>query len=199
MADRATLPHAAARTQGSIPCPRPRTRTRIPALSGTGDIKANDVRILAIKAGQLTDKTYGGATKSAGTGIPVIASVHRNAASGVKGANGGSFAYQKVASLSVPAGKWALVATAWVMNYSAPGGTILRCKLVAGASKDSVQLTYPLGVGNRDGFELSTVHAFSSTGVATLLCGQGASSDQLEIQSVKITAVKAGTLTSASL
>jgi hypothetical protein len=166
----------------------------------TGDVTANDVRITAIKAGKLSNLRFGAGTTTAGTGIPVISSVRRDGAAGVKGANGGPFQFAKVASYTLPAGKWALVATAWVQNFSAPNGTELQCKLEAGSSTDIVHVIYPLSsLGTVDGFELATVHTFSSGGTVTLLCGDTAATDQLEIQFTKITAIKAGTLSTEGL
>jgi hypothetical protein len=164
-----------------------------------GDVTANDIRITAIKAGKLSNLRYGGSTTSAGTGIPIISSVRRDGAVGVKGANGGPFTFAKVASYSLVAGKWALVATAWLRNFTAPDGTVVQCKLVAGSSRDTAHVTLPLSIGSVDGFELATVHTFSSSGTVTLLCGDSASTSQVEIQFIKITAIKAGTLSTEGL
>jgi hypothetical protein len=71
----------------------------------------------------------------------------------------------------------------------------VRCKLVAGSSTDTAHVFLPLSTGAVDGFELATVHTFSSPGTVTVLCGDTALIGQVEIQFVKITAIKAGTLT----
>jgi hypothetical protein len=46
---------------------------------------------------------------------------------------------------------------------------------------------------------LSTVFTSSASKTATLLCGDDQSTDQVEVQFAKITAIQAGTLTIASI
>jgi hypothetical protein len=170
-------------------------RLRCDSGNADGAVEAHDVRILAIKAGKLTNQAFGGSSATAGTGIPRIMSVHRDASDGVKG----SGLLAKVASLDLPAGHWSLLATGWLQNFTGPDPTTVQCKLVAGSGVDTVHVILPLSTGSVDGFVLSTVFTSSASKTATLLCGDDQSTDQVEVQFAKITAIQAGTLTIASI
>ncbi|MFL5798455.1 MAG: hypothetical protein ACJ77A_11055 [Actinomycetota bacterium] len=141
---------------------------RCESTAGTGDVKANLLRMTAIQAGTLTDKTIGGSTHTSGSGIPLVVTAHATAPVDLSGGTLGT-----VASVQLPEGPWFVMADLWARDT--------------------------LSTGAVDGFELATVHTFSSPGAVTLLSGDTASTGQVEIQFVKITAIKAGSLSTEGL
>jgi hypothetical protein len=159
-------------------------------------VQARFIRITAIQAGKLTTQAVGSGAKTTGSGIPQIISVRRDPASNVKGANN----FSNVAQAKIPAGKWAFVATGSLSDITFPDATV-ECKIVAGADHDEAHLilTDTALVGSRDGFELEMTHVFSSPGTAALQCGSSAATSQVQIQFTKLTAIKAGTLTTAAI
>jgi hypothetical protein len=160
----------------------------------TSGVNASDIRITAIRGGALTNRQIGGAVTTVGSGIPVIVSAHKDNHSDIKG---GEFA--KVLSFPLPSGTWAFLVTAWVKNWTAAEAQV-QCRVSAGSSVDTAHLILDQGTGEYDGFELALVHTFASTGNVLLECeALGASTGQAQISFVKITAIRAGTLSTVGL
>ena len=132
----------------------------------------------------------GSAASSAPTPPVIIA----GAKSGVVIITGAS----TVARLSLPAGSWSVYAKADVSTQG--GGPVeLHCTLQAGSSTD---LTLPqLESGGTSAFteniSLSVAHRFLSPGRAVLSCNSFGVT--VDVSSIKITAIKAGTLTLVKL
>jgi hypothetical protein len=105
-----------------------------------------------------------------------------------------------VASLSVPAGKYAIWAKGW-FNNGGPDRIQLDCRLVAGADYD--QSLFQLEPGgatavNMTAVPLEVVHQFTGAGVIELMCDAGVAVGP-SANHVKIVAVKADTLSNVAL
>ncbi len=92
-----------------------------------------------------------------------------------------------IGKLSLPAGGWVIFAKADALPVS--GTAQLLCKLTAGNSEDQ---TPPEPSAFLENFALSIAHTFTRPGSATLTCDSFSAT--VNLIKVKITAIKAGTL-----
>jgi hypothetical protein len=102
-----------------------------------------------------------------------------------------------VASMSLGRGSWAIFAKAYLQGGSA--AVLMNCQLIAGGDFD---ITRPeLEAGGTSAFSqsiaLSVVHKFTSTGSVRFRCATFGV--PVTVNFIKITAIKAGTLTNAQL
>ena len=98
-----------------------------------------------------------------------------------------------VATLPLPAGSWAIFAKADTTTQG--GGPVeLHCQLVAGTSSDHTDPELEAGgtAAFTENIALNVAHAFSAPGSAKLNCDS--SGVTVDVVSIKITAIKAGTL-----
>ena len=129
-----------------------------------------------------------GADRSAaGTTIPVIKS----------GFNDGpvqlSTNMTKIAALRLPKGSWAIFGKLYV--HAEPNATTVQCELIAGAHRDASWVS--LGSASIHTLALDVAHTFSTKGAVKLQC-QDHGYD-VNAWSIKITAIKAGTLANIDL
>jgi hypothetical protein len=98
-----------------------------------------------------------------------------------------------VAKLPLPAGGWAIFAKADASTQG--GGPVqLHCQLKAGTSTDHTDPELEAGgsAAFDENIALNVAHKFSAPGSATLACNS--SGVTVDMVSIKITAIKAGTL-----
>jgi broad specificity polyphosphatase/5'/3'-nucleotidase SurE len=103
-----------------------------------------------------------------------------------------------VARLPLPAGSWAIFAKA---DTSTQGGTAVEfhCTLIAGNSVDHTDPELEQGGSSAftENIALNVAHRFSGPGSASLVCNS--SGFTVDVSSIKITAIKAGTMTIVGL
>jgi len=134
---------------------------------------------------------------AAAAGTPVIKSGFKDGPVTVNSSN-----FKTVASMSLGPGSWVMFGKVFVENFDSSANN-MTCELLAGTNAtgedfDLVSLTLePLsnGVFIQD-IALNVVHHFSSTGKVRLLCSGSAT---MRLAYIKITAIKAGTLTNVQL
>lgn len=127
------------------------------------------------------------------TPSPVIVAGFKNGPVAISGTG-----LQTVATMHVPAGKWAIFGKAWLLNLDdvnlAPD-----CRLVAGTSSDSARggLGHNHNDVNTMNVSLNVIHTFRTAGTVMMKCN--VFSVHVQVNSIKITAIKAGKLTSGGL
>jgi hypothetical protein len=102
-----------------------------------------------------------------------------------------------VASMPLAQGSWAIFAKAWLHGGSNP--SLVTCNLTAGADYDNATTALETGASSAyaEPIALNVGHKFASAGSVTLACTN--SSGTVSANYIKITAVKAGTLTIVKL
>jgi hypothetical protein len=149
-----------------------------------------NTRIVAVRAGHLTNRQVGGPVFDYGSGTPRIISAFRDDA----GAFGSTAT--TLASLALPAGSWLLFAKL----YGAPDlqGLHARCKLAAGAGIDSVDEA--LAAGAYSVMSLIGAHTLGAGGgTARLVCSAGSPGFTVQARWVKLTAIAASSVTQRAL
>jgi hypothetical protein len=124
---------------------------------------------------------------------PVIVSGFKNGPVLVTGSG-----LKTIATMHVPSGHWAISGKAWALNL---GSVFLEvdCRLVAGTSSDSSR---PVVGPNGQNVSAATlafnvIHTFKTAGTVTVRCNSFGVS--LQVNQIKITAIKAGKLTNSKL
>jgi len=124
---------------------------------------------------------------------PVIVAGFKNGPVSVTGSG-----LKTIATMHVPAGRWAIFGKAWLLNLDdvdlAPD-----CRLVAGTSSDSARggLGHNHNDVNTMNVSLNVIHTFRTAGTVTMKCN--VFNVHVQANSIKITAIKAGKLTSGGL
>lgn len=149
------------------------------------------VRIIAVQAGKLVRKTFGGSSSSAGSGTPTVITGHADGPLSLPG--GGASA--TLGTLALPAGKWLVSAKVAFQDGSA---LLATCRLVLGtANADQVDTRGgPTGFA---GVYLQGGHVYSSGGAAKLVCAAPGAAGAVKVYSIRITAVSASSLTQITL
>lgn len=135
-----------------------------------------------------------GATPAASAAAsPVIVAGFKNGPVQVTGTG-----LKAVATMHVPAGSWAIFAKAWVLNLSS-SYVEPDCRLVAGGASDSSRpVIEPNGQSaSAATLAFNVIHKFTSAGTAVVECN--AFGTDIQLNMIKITAVKAGQLTNGAL
>ncbi len=103
-----------------------------------------------------------------------------------------------VAKMSLAAGKWAIFAKAYLQDNGA-FTVLMNCQLVAGADFDITRPQLEAGGGNAysQSIALNVVHTFATSGAVRLKCATFGV--PVSVNFIKITAIKAGTLTNVQL
>ena len=131
-----------------------------------------------------------GAAQAAAT--PIIKTGFKNGPVTVTGST-----LKTVASMSLGAGNWAIFAKAFLHGGAAP--SVVTCQLTAGADFDPADAA--LETGPSTAFEqtiaLNVAHKFATAGSVTLACKSPGTT--VSVNFIKITAIKAGTLTIVQL
>lgn len=103
-------------------------------------------------------------------------------------------------TLNLKAGNWVIVAKAWLVTNGSSSNVFMDCLLTAGKNSDEVRPTIPPGNIQQAGqaITLNLVHSFSGSGgnVAFTCDSFGAA---IQANGIRITAIKAGTVTSETL
>jgi hypothetical protein len=176
------------RTIGSGGAARVRCSTSL-GTSG-GDMEISMIKIVALRLGTLVKGTLGGSFTTTGSGDPLV--IFGSKAGPVTVPATGT--NTTMASLSLPAGEWAITATAWVEDpVDLDVGSSLICRLVTPASVDVDQvgtLTLSQDLPQAKGIVLATVHAFTATGFARLRCKTTVS--QALVHDIRISALSTG-------
>jgi hypothetical protein len=150
------------------------------------------VRIIAVQAGKLVRKTFGGSSSSSGAGTPTVISGH---ADGPLSLAGGATA-TTLGTLALPAGKWMVSAKAVFQDGSA---FLVTCKLLLGSS-NADQVDSRGGPTGFAGMYLQGGHAFSSAGTAKLVCtDQAGAPGDVHAWYIRMTAISASSLTQVVL
>lgn len=164
----------------------------------TAEVAVRYVRLVAVKAGTLTDRAVGSATKVWGTGLPKIYAMHGRETDDWWTIIPNTSTPQTIISLPLPAGKYELSALVTPRLELAPADNIVvTCRLVAGSVVDTKHVA--LGdADSADVISLAATHAFASSGTVKLQC---AASGDLPVYAfyVKLVGVQAGTLTTKSI
>ncbi len=153
----------------------------------------NTVAIAAIKAGRLTNRALDSATEiTGGSGTPVVISGWSDDPRPI--ARGS--AWKTVRSLALPAGRWSLVATLWVVD-SMPASLSRRtsCRLRFGSDTDEARVRQNANITMDSTMVLTLTHASSSSGSAKLQCKRTGDPGSVTVNWLKITAIGAASLT----
>ena len=123
---------------------------------------------------------------------PVIKSGFKNGPVTVTGST-----LKTVASMSLGAGSWAIFAKAFLHGGASP--SVVTCQLTAGADFDPADAALETGPGAafEQTIALNVAHKFATAGSVTLACKSP--STTVSVNYIKITAIKAGTLTVVQL
>jgi hypothetical protein len=149
------------------------------------------VRIIAVQAGKLVRKTFGGSSSSAGSGTPTVITGHADGPLTLAGGGGST----TLGTLALPAGRWLVSAKAAFRDGSA---FLVSCRLLLGtANADQVDTRGgPTGFA---GMYLQGGHVYSSPGTAKLVCTAAGTAGAVQARSIRITAVSASSLTQITL
>ncbi len=128
----------------------------------------------------------------AAAAIPVIKTGFKNGPVGVSGTKA-----KTVASMSLGKGSWEIFAKAWL--HGGPDPVAANCNLVAGADFDNATAALETGAGSSyaHSIALMVAHKFGSAGTVKLQCMSFGVA--ISVNFIKITAIKAGTLTNVGL
>jgi hypothetical protein len=153
------------------------------------DFSTDHVRIVAIKAGKLIRREFGGSSSSSGAGTPtVVAGQYEKTRASAWLSIPNSASYATLGSLALPAGKWYISAK---LQLQDGGHDLVDCRLItAGADMDEAASR-----GGPTGFVgtyLQVGHVYGSAGTARLQCRAGAAG--VKTSYIRITAVSVGTL-----
>jgi hypothetical protein len=106
-----------------------------------------------------------------------------------------------VASLNVPAGNYAISATAYAWNVTSPGGAtvLIDCTMTAGTNTDELRVELaPLDdPGDAQSLAFSLAHTFSAAGTINITCDNFG--QEVAYNNVRITAIQVGSLTNGAL
>lgn len=124
--------------------------------------------------------------------IPIIKSGFKNGPVTVTGST-----LKTVASMSLGAGGWAIFAKAFLHGGASP--SVVTCQLTAGADFDPTDAALETGPGTafEQTIALNVTHKFATAGKVTLACKSPGTT--VSVNFIKITAIKAGTLTNVAL
>ena len=164
----------------------------------TGDVQARHIRITLIRPGTLTKVNMSSGTRTTtGSGIPDIVHGFLFRPVPVPGAS----ALGTVARLHVGRGRWAVLAALW-LHRTVSGASQSTCQLQAGASFDESRTEIIAGhKSDHVSMALEVVHRFvtSSPGTVVLKCASEGADGSVVARHIRITAIKAGTLTNTPL
>ena len=166
--------------------------------SFSSTLQVRSIVITAIRAGQLTNAPLGGSGTTTGTGIPRIISGYDDGPIPVQGGT----TPHSIGSMHVPTGAWLVVAKFYPDNTTSTGPLHLLCRLAAGADRDQVDLVVsPNGtIDHVQPAAFMLTHRFGgSGGTISVNCAWPGSTGDVQARFLKITAVKAGTLTTQAL
>ncbi len=158
---------------------------------GTGTVNVKDIRITATRAGRLTVGEEGGSSVTSGSGTPRIITRQSNVRHDVPGVG----SHVAISELSLPAGRWWIVAKAVL---AAPSSWLYECRLAAGGDIDDKQVGVSATGYGGDAMPVAmqVVHTFGSGGTATVSCkGPFA----FTATWVALAAIRVGTLTNRPL
>lgn len=150
------------------------------------------VAVTAVKAGRLTNRFVGnGGESSWGTGSPRIISGWQDESMPAipYGSSWGS-----IASLSLPAGRWTVLAKLWVTATGIPSDTterLVRCRIAFGSRYDAASIQYANNV-TADAAPLVMSLAYSSVepGPVELRCRRNTPTGTVTAHFYKVTAMK---------
>jgi hypothetical protein len=172
-------------------------RLRCTTSGGTGGMQSLFVRMVAIPVSTLVSGPLGGTFSTNGTGSPRV-----RAGSKAGPVNLPIGSTISVGKLTLPAGKWAIFATAYGSDPISGQGGLLQCDLLTPPGSDHdplpsiiVDENYPL---TQRAITLAVVHDYGAAGgSAKLTCK--ATLAALELYAVRIVAIKAASLTNIAL
>ena len=155
-------------------------------------LEASFIRLTAIKAGRLTNDPIGpAAATTTGSGVPRIVSGYLNGPEPVPASD----QFSRIARLHVTGGSWLVLAKAYVGRDRGTGEDFVDCRLFAGGDRDEVNLY----LNDRQDVAFHLHHAFPPEGgVVTMACRSLHGNGGNDVRFVRITAVRAGTLTVAN-
>jgi hypothetical protein len=172
-------------------------KLRCTTSGGTGGMQSLFVRMVAIPVSTLVSGTLGGTFSTNGTGSPRV-----RAGSKAGPVNLPVSSTVGAGKLTLPAGKWAILATAYGSDPIDGQGGLLQCDLLTPPGSDHdplpsiiVDENYPL---TQRAITLAVVHDYGAAGgSARLTCK--ATNAALELYAVRIVAIKAASLTNIAL
>lgn len=149
----------------------------------------------AVTAAVMTGAPAAGAARlGPATAAPVII----QGSKGLAVISGSVPGWVRVAKLPMPAGRWAIFAKADASS-EVDGPTLVRCSLNAGTNHDFTGVELESGATSAfvENIAMNTSHRFTGRGSVVLRCNS--SGVTVDMTQIKITAIKAGTLTSVKL
>jgi hypothetical protein len=163
--------------------------------AATGELALRFIKITGVQIGQLTSLPFGGASTTVGTGSPRVITGYKTASTSVA-ADGHT---HQVARLPLPAGRWWVLAKGVVSAANAASLSDASCTLQTGGTSDGAQIG-PNALGapvDQIPFSVQLDVDMAAKGAATLVCGGGPGA--FKVSKLRITAMKAGTLTTGVL
>lgn len=161
-----------------------------------GATQIRDIRLTAYRASGLRNQylEFNNAFAPL-SGKPIVNAGFDNAPPTLSGGPG----YEYVASMSLPAGSWVMVAKAWLESSVAFGFDRVRCTLGDGTSTDEAELYIPSPqtIDNVQPATLIWSGGGASGAVVTLSCH--VANAGVNVKWLKMTAYKAGKLKSSPL
>jgi hypothetical protein len=163
-----------------------------------GQVKAYYVRITAVSAGRVRLERFGRTPTTFGPpdALPKVLAGYE--ADSVSLQNDGQF--KTLGKLAIPAGNWAFVGKLMVRNTGAEPREA-RCRLVTGSTIDEAEARLGPSDNGPDRMALSLVsaHRYEKEGLALIQCATVSSPGQLKARGIRLTAVRAGRLSSGLL
>lgn len=159
------------------------------------------VTITAIEVGRLTNRDLATDTpSSSGSGAPRVISGWHNGPLGIPRKTTG---YKRLTSLSLPYGRWSVLAKLWVETESDTNdhAGLVTCRLVFGsvADKTTINFSKPPVLASLYGLPQPMALAISYSsiepGPVELRCRRAKAGGPVKAYFIKITAIKAGSLT----
>lgn len=159
------------------------------------------VTITAVEVGKLTNRNLAADTQSSwGSGAPRVISGWHNGPLGIPRKTAG---YKRLTSLSLPWGRWSVLAKLWVDTES--GTTdhagLVTCRLVFGSVADEATIdfskppSWASTYGLPQPMALAISYSSIEPGPVELRCRRAKAGGPVKAYFIKITAIKAGSLT----
>lgn len=159
--------------------------------SSAGNVtKIDDIRIVAYKAGTLTNQHTSDPYFDPKPARPVVNSVWQDGPIAV------GKSYKKVAAMSIPAGHWVIVAKGY-LTHAVSGVTNASCQLLTSATNDVVKLQLGAGVVEPQPFELIWAGNLTSRITVRLRCN--AADGKGQVNWVKLIAYQGASIKTLSL
>ena len=156
-------------------------------------ITANDLASSSVGAAEVAAGAIGASELASSVETNVVAGYHDALVELPSGTG-----FETAGQLSIPAGKWVILAKLWMENNDVgQGAATITCRLTAGADTD--ESTMDLAGNARGIFNTMVVHTFVTAGAAVFACDDGVTNGDMHIEDIKIIATRTLNATNAAI